>query len=102
MIKNTLRTIAVTGRSRSRLSRLRVRYPDRAPHPAYDTALARELLAFTGELPDSKHALVVLLTEYRHALYALAYPPVGYADSQCQVTTAPHNRAAPQTEPTQH
>jgi hypothetical protein len=81
------RTIAVTARSSSRLARLKVRYPsqrparfsryarrypDQLPHPHYDAELALELLASTGELPDTRRGLVVLLTEYRHALHALA------------------------------
>lgn len=69
------RTIAVTARARSRFSRLRVRYPDRAPHPRYDAALARELLADTGEIPDTKRGLVAVLTEYRTALHDLTAMP---------------------------
>lgn len=45
---------------------------DAVPHRTYDAALARELLASTGELPSSKRALIVMLTEYRHALADLA------------------------------
>ena len=80
--------IAVTARSQSRFARLSLRrsdsrprswctwiraaYPDRNAHPQYDAALALKLLAGTGELPARKHDLIVLLTEYRHALHALA------------------------------
>jgi len=74
MAGESIRTIAVTtGRRRpqSRLSRLRVRYPDPEPGPRYDLALARELLARAGELPASKHGLMVALIEYRRALAAL-------------------------------
>jgi len=67
--------IAVTARTRSRLSRLRTRNPDQAEHPHYDAALARELLARTGELPHSKRDLIIVLAEYRHALHALATEP---------------------------
>jgi hypothetical protein len=66
------RTIAVTACARTRLSRLRVRYPDHTDHRHYDAALARELLARTGELPSSKHDLIVVLTDYRHAIHDLA------------------------------
>ncbi len=55
------------------------------------TALARELLARTGELPASKHGLFALLTEYRHALHALAYPTARQDDDQHhQLTAVPH------------
>jgi len=64
------RTIAVAARGRSRLSRLRVRYPDRDEYRRYDADLARELLARTGELPGSKRELIALLAEYRKALAA--------------------------------
>jgi hypothetical protein len=66
------RTITVSTRSRSLLSRLKVRYPDTAQRPQYNTALALELIASTAELPARKHDLIVLLTEYRHALHSLA------------------------------
>ena len=73
------RTIAVLTRGRSRFSRLRVRYPDGRTcgggRTAYDAATARELLASTGELPASRRDLVAVLTEYRHALFALAGEP---------------------------
>jgi len=72
VLNDARRTIAVTAPRRSRFSRLRVVYPDHAPQPAYDVALARELLGRTGEIPHSKRGLVVVLTEYRHALHALA------------------------------
>ncbi len=82
------RTIAITARSSSRLARLnlrypagtrrswlsrfRTRYPDAADHPDYDAELALELIGRTSELPASKHDLIVILTEYRHALHDLA------------------------------
>ncbi|HVB44900.1 MAG TPA: hypothetical protein VNF47_19655 [Streptosporangiaceae bacterium] len=31
--------------------------------------MARELLAMTSEFPDSKGGMLILLTEYRRALY---------------------------------
>jgi type III restriction enzyme len=65
------RTIAVTARNRSLFSRLKVRYPHPCDHPRYDAALASELLGRTSELPDSKHDLVVVITEYRCALHDL-------------------------------
>jgi hypothetical protein len=34
--------------------------------------MARELLAATGEFPNTKGALLILQTEYRHALYDIA------------------------------
>lgn len=43
----------------------------------YDTATARELLAMTGEFPRTKNGLLILLTEYRHALYDIAVRPAG-------------------------
>jgi len=49
--------------------------PDPAGHPRYDNAAARELLARTSDLPGSKNDLITLLTEYRHALHALATQP---------------------------
>lgn len=44
----------------------------RTGHPRYDAAMARELLATTGEFPDSKGGMLMLLTEYRCALHDLA------------------------------
>jgi hypothetical protein len=77
--RHSERTIAVVRSGRSRFSRLRVRYPDSPARgggrPAYDAATARELLAKTGELPASRSDLVAVLTEYRHALFALAAEP---------------------------
>jgi hypothetical protein len=35
--------------------------------------MAWQLLALTGELPASRRGLLVLLTEYRHALHTLAH-----------------------------
>lgn len=62
------------GRRRSVLAALTTRnhYPTQKSHPDYDAELAMQLLDETGELPTSKHDLVVVLTEYRHALHALA------------------------------
>lgn len=84
------RTITVAARSHSRFARLRLRrptaarpwssrfnvaHPDRTAYSVYDAPLARELLARTAELPASKRALIVMLTEYRHALSDLAATP---------------------------
>jgi hypothetical protein len=82
------RTIAVTARSSSRFARLKLRYPTSTPPgwlapfsarnpaqvevPEYDAGLAMELGGTTGELPASKHDIVVIITHYRHALRALA------------------------------
>ena len=87
------RTIAVTARSSSRLSRLKVRYPaearprwgfqgasrypDLVDNTDYDAALAMELLRRTGELPARKRELIVLLIHYRCALHALATQILG-------------------------
>jgi transcriptional regulator with XRE-family HTH domain len=49
--------------------------PDKTSHPHYDAAMARELLADTGEFPITKGGMIVLLTKYRHALYDLATEP---------------------------
>jgi hypothetical protein len=51
---------------------VRAAYPDRTAHPQYDAALAFKLIARTDELPARKNDLIVLLTEYRHTLHALA------------------------------
>jgi hypothetical protein len=70
------RTIAVTANGKSRFSRLRVVYPQRASRPPrYDADLARELLTRTADLPASRRDLIAVLTEYRHALHALAITP---------------------------
>lgn len=45
---------------------------DRTGHGRYDAAMARELLAMTGEFPNTKGALLILLAEYRHALHDIA------------------------------
>lgn len=45
---------------------------DKTAHGRYDAAMARELLAMTGEFPDTKSGMLILLTEYRHALYDVA------------------------------
>lgn len=84
------RTICATARRISRFSRVRIRYPDWVlrgdPPPAYDLVMAAELLAGSGEFPDDRDALFILLTEYRYALEALvaagraqAPPPGGCA-----------------------
>ena len=74
-MRSNSQTMTVKARGHGRLSQLRLGYPDTAEHPAYDVALARQLLLDTVELPASKHALLVMLTEYRHALIDLAYGP---------------------------
>ena len=48
---------------------------DRTEHDRYDAAMARELLAMTGEFPNTKGALLILLAEYRHALHDIAIKP---------------------------
>lgn len=45
---------------------------DRTAHGRYDAAMARELLAMTGEFPNTKGGMLILLTEYRHALHDMA------------------------------
>ena len=42
--------------------------------PRIDSASARELLARTAELPDSKRELLHVLSEYRAAVWAFAFP----------------------------
>lgn len=84
------RTIAVLPGSRSRFSRLTVRYPagtprprhrsrrgypDPGPSPRYDLDLAGELLARTGDLPATRRDLIVVLIEHRRALHALITQP---------------------------
>src|SRR6266567_5826122 len=81
------RTIAVTARSQSPLAWLRLRCSVRrrrwiarsaiqlsawTEHRTYNADIARGLLARTVELPSSKRALILMLTEYRHALADLA------------------------------
>jgi hypothetical protein len=72
------RTISVARRG-TRFSRLKVEYPERVlngpPRLQYDVALARELLSRTAERPSNKRGLLAVLTEYRHALAALAAEP---------------------------
>lgn len=53
---------------------------DRTGHGRYDAAMARELLTMTSEFPDTKGALLIMLTEYRHALYDIAVRPAGKPD----------------------
>lgn len=52
----------------------------RAAHRPYDAATIRELLAMTGEFPDTKGGMLILLTEYRHALYDITARPAGKPD----------------------
>jgi hypothetical protein len=77
---DTRRTISVARRG-TRFSRLKVEYPECGlngpPRLRYDVALARELLSRTAELPSNKRGLLAVLTEYRHALAALAAEPGG-------------------------
>ena len=47
----------------------------------YDAAMARELLAMTGEFPRTKGALLILLTEYRHALHDVVTGSAGDAET---------------------
>jgi hypothetical protein len=69
-------TISVAARRKSRFCRTRIEYPawvvNGTRRPPFDVALARELLARTGELPSSRGDLRAVLAEYRHALAALA------------------------------
>ncbi len=76
MTPATPRTIAVRRRRPGRrLSRMRIEYPpwakSGAPLPIYDVAMARQLLAMTAELPDSKRGLLIVLAEHRRALHNL-------------------------------
>jgi hypothetical protein len=77
-VNDARRTISVARRG-TRFSRLRVEHPDcvldRPSRLHYDVDLARELLSRTAELPNSKRGLLAVLTEYRHALAALAVEP---------------------------
>lgn len=50
---------------------------NRAERGRYDTATARDLLAMTHEFSCSKGGMLILLTEYRHALYDIAAEPRG-------------------------
>ncbi len=65
------RTIVVTARIGSRFSRLRVRQPAVAAEHPYDVDLAAELIRNTGQFPEGKRDLLVVLAEYRQALYDL-------------------------------
>jgi hypothetical protein len=66
------RTIAVNAaRFGSRLSRLRVRQPAVATELPYDVELAAELIRNTGQFPEYKRGLILVLAEYRQALYDL-------------------------------
>ena len=68
-------TICAYAKRMSRFSRVQIHYPDWVvkgdPPPAYDYALARELLERTDELPDDPDGMLILVTEYRYALGAL-------------------------------
>ncbi len=81
------RTITVT--SRAWKAPLRVHYPDgtrptwrtwltrryprhRPTELTYNPELAMELIGNTSDIPDSRHDLILILTEYRHALHDLA------------------------------
>jgi transcriptional regulator with XRE-family HTH domain len=44
----------------------------RTEHGRYTPAKARELLAKTSDFPHTKGAMLMLLTEYQHALYDIA------------------------------
>ncbi len=93
MDRQTHRTIHVTYRNHSRLARIRLRRPHpSSPRPLlsaritalfpalrvpdepthYTPELALELLAGTSELPENKHALFIILSEYAYALHTLA------------------------------
>jgi hypothetical protein len=83
-------TIAAAYRNHSRFARIRLTYPgtpqswrtrltrrslpDGIPEPdqPYTPARALQLLASTGELPASRHDLIVVLTHYRYAIRHLA------------------------------
>ncbi len=81
-------TIAVKARGRWR-RRLGVEYPacvvSGGQRPPYGAALARELLSRTGEIPSSRRGLLAILTEYRHALSALAAESAEVTDGGRQV-----------------
>jgi transcriptional regulator with XRE-family HTH domain len=47
----------------------------RTDHRRYTADMARELLAKTSEFPNTKGGMLILLTEYRHALYDVASEP---------------------------
>jgi hypothetical protein len=69
------RTICAYAKRMSRFSRVQIHYPDWVikgdPPPVYDFALARELLERTDEFPDDPSGMLIIMTEYRHALGAL-------------------------------
>jgi len=68
--------------ARSRVSSLR---RQRRPASALWRSLARELLSRTGEIPSSRRGLLAILTEYRHALSALAAESAEVTDGGRQV-----------------
>lgn len=49
----------------------------RTGHARYSAATARELLAMTGEFPNTKSGMLILLAEYRRALYDIATGSAG-------------------------
>ena len=79
ILDGAVQTISVKTRSKWGLRRLKVEYPTRAvsgsKYPPYDATSARALLSRTDEIPSSKRGLLAVLTEYRHALSALAVEP---------------------------
>jgi hypothetical protein len=77
-----VRTIVVTARVGSRLSRLRVRQPAVAAERPYDADLAAELIRNTGQYPENKGDLIVVLGAYRQALYDLVTSPDAAAGSR--------------------
>lgn len=66
--------------------------PSRAGLPCHDLDAAWQLLAVTSELPGTERGLLAVLTDYRHALHALA----------CQLEAARHGQPPePDTPPRQ-
>jgi hypothetical protein len=49
--------------------------------PHFDPDSARELLARTAELPDTKRELLHVLSEYRAALWTFAFPSAASRDA---------------------
>lgn len=54
---------------------------DRTGNGRYDLATARELLAMTSEFPDTANGMLILLSEYRHALYDVVTRPARDAET---------------------
>jgi hypothetical protein len=73
------RAISAAAQRRVRLSRLKARHRELAtgciPAARCNVTVARELLARTAELPDSKRGLLAVLGEYRKVLYSLTVEP---------------------------